>query len=50
MDETEVPPPRVSPEPGSIMMLLIILVLSIGLDFWWKRGSVGRVTHVHVGH
>jgi amino acid transporter len=37
-------------EPASIAMLLIILGLSVALDFWWKRGRTGRVTHVQAGH
>jgi amino acid transporter len=37
-------------EPASIAMLLIILVLSFALDFWWKRASAGRVIHAQVGH
>jgi hypothetical protein len=35
---------------ASIAMLLIILVLSIALEVWWKRASAGRVTPVRVGH
>jgi hypothetical protein len=31
-------------------MLLIILALSIGLDFWWKRANADRASHVQAGH
>jgi hypothetical protein len=37
-------------EPASIAMLLIILVVSVALDFWWKRASAGWVTYVQVGN
>jgi len=29
-------------EPASIVTLLAVLVLSIGLDVWWKRVRAGR--------
>jgi hypothetical protein len=35
---------------ASIAMLLIILVLSIALEVWWKRASADWVTPVRVGH
>jgi hypothetical protein len=28
-------------EPASIATLLCVLLLSIGLDYWWKRGRSG---------
>ena len=38
-------------EPASIVTLLAILVLSIGLDYGWKRGHhPGSPVHVQVGH
>jgi len=37
-------------EPASIVTLLIILALSIGLDYWWKRSSAGKAPHVQVAH
>lgn len=37
-------------EPASIAMLLIILALSIALDFWWKQARHGRVSQVQVSH
>src|SRR5215472_15029857 len=37
-------------EPASIVMLLVILVLSIGLDYWWKRSRTGKAGHVQVAH
>ncbi len=37
-------------EPASIVTLLAILVLSIGLDYGWKRGHhPGSPVHVQVG-
>ena len=35
-------------EPASIATLVIILVLSIGLDYLWKRSSAGKAKHVQV--
>jgi phosphatidylserine synthase len=35
-------------EPASIVMLLVILVLSIGLDYWWKRSRTGKAGPVQV--
>ena len=38
-------------EPASIATLLIILVLSIGLDYGWKRSHHSNDPgHVQVGH
>jgi hypothetical protein len=37
-------------EPASIVTLLVILVLSIGLDYWWKRARTGKAGHVRVAH
>jgi amino acid transporter len=37
-------------EPASIVTLLAILVLSVGLDFGWKRVHAGRASDVRVGH
>ena len=40
-------------EPASIVTLLVILVLSVGLDFGWKRVRAGRArptSEVQVGH
>ena len=38
-------------EPASIVMLLAILVLSIGLDYGWKRGHhPSSPVHAQVGH
>jgi amino acid transporter len=37
-------------EPASMVTLGIILVLSAGLDFGWKRVRGGRTAHVQVGH
>jgi hypothetical protein len=37
-------------EPAAIAALLAIFVLSIGLDFGWKRVRTGRTGHVQVGH
>ena len=36
-------------EPASIVTLLVILVLSVGLDFGWKRVRAGRKAQVQVG-
>jgi hypothetical protein len=35
-------------EPASIVTLVIILVLSIGLDYFWKRSRAGKAKHVQV--
>jgi len=35
-------------EPASIVALVVILVLSIALDYWWKRSRTSRAGHVHV--
>jgi hypothetical protein len=35
-------------EPASIAALLVILALSIALDFWWKRARAGRTKQVPV--
>ena len=35
-------------EPASMVALLVILVLSIGLDYWWKRSRTGRAGPVQV--
>jgi hypothetical protein len=40
----------VSDPPASIFTLVIILVLSIGLDYWWKRSSAGKAKQVQVAH
>jgi amino acid transporter len=37
-------------EPASIVALVVILVLSIGLDYLWKRSSAGKAKHVQVVH
>jgi len=42
-------------EPASIITLVGVLVLSIVLDFWWKRvrdsrASGGTISDVQVGH
>jgi len=37
-------------EPASIVTLLIILTLSIGLDYWWKNSSAGKAKQVQVAH
>jgi amino acid transporter len=37
-------------EPASMVTLGAILVVSIGLDFGWKRVRGGRTEHVQVGH
>src|SRR5689334_4798106 len=37
-------------EPASIVTLVIILVLSVGLDYWWKRSSAGQAKQVQVVH
>ena len=37
-------------EPASMVTLGVILVLSAGLDFGWKRVRGGRMAHVQVGH
>jgi len=36
-------------EPASIVTLLVILVLSIGLDYGWKRSRPSRPVPVQVG-
>src|SRR5215831_15024422 len=37
-------------EPASIVALVVILVLSIGLDLWWKRSRTGKAEQVQVAH
>ena len=37
-------------EPASIVALVVILVLSIGLDLWWKRSRTGKAEQVQVVH
>jgi len=37
-------------EPASIVTLLVILVLSIALDYRWKRARTGKAGHVQVAH
>jgi hypothetical protein len=42
-------------EPASIVTLLAVLVLSIGLDYWWKRvrdnrARGGTTSDVQVGN
>ncbi len=37
-------------EPASIVALLGVLLLSIGLDYGWKRIRAGRTGHVQVAH
>jgi amino acid transporter len=37
-------------EPASVVALLVIFVLSVGLDLGWKRSHTGRAKHVQVGH
>jgi hypothetical protein len=36
-------------EPASIITLAGILVLSIGLDYGWKRGHTGAPSQIQVG-
>jgi hypothetical protein len=36
-------------EPASIITLLVILVLSIGLDYGWKRSRPSRPVPIQVG-
>ena len=33
-------------EPASIVALVVILALSIGLDYGWKRSSAGKAEQV----
>src|SRR6516165_46873 len=35
-------------EPASIVALVVILALSIGLDYWWKRSSAGKAKQAQV--
>ena len=35
-------------EPASIVALVVILMLSIALDYWWKRSRTSRAGHVQV--
>ena len=35
-------------EPGSIVALVVILVLSIALDYWWKRSRTSRAGPIQV--
>jgi hypothetical protein len=37
-------------EPASIVTLLIILALSVALDFGWKRVHANRTKSVELGH
>jgi amino acid transporter len=37
-------------EPASIVTLLAVLVLSVGLDYGWKRGHPAGPVQVQVGH
>src|SRR5690349_13700391 len=37
-------------EPASIVALVVILGLSIALDYWWKRSRASRAGPVHVAH
>src|SRR6516165_9240790 len=37
-------------EPASMVALLVILVLSIALDYWWKRSRTSRAGRVQVAH
>jgi len=37
-------------EPASIITLLGVLLLSIGLDYGWKRTRAGRTGPVQVAH
>ena len=37
-------------EPASMVMLLVILVLSVALDFGWKRVHANRTRDVQLGH
>jgi hypothetical protein len=36
-------------EPASIVTLAGILVLSVALDFGWKRARAGHLSHAQVG-
>ena len=37
-------------EPASIVALVVILGLSIALDYWWKRSRTSRAGPVQVAH
>ena len=37
-------------EPASIIALVVILGLSIALDYWWKRSRTSRAGRVQVAH
>jgi amino acid transporter len=37
-------------EPASIVALVVILGLSIALDYWWKRARTSRAGRVQVAH
>ena len=37
-------------EPASIVALVVILGLSIALDYWWKRSRASSAGHVQVAH
>jgi hypothetical protein len=37
-------------EPASMVALLVILVLSVALDFGWKRVRDNRTKSVQLGH
>jgi len=37
-------------EPVTIVALVVILALSIGLDYWLKRSSAGKAKQVQVVH
>ena len=37
-------------EPASVVTLLVIVVLSIALDYWWKRARTSRAGRVQVAH
>ena len=35
-------------EPASIVALVVILGLSIALDYWWKRARTAGAKHVQI--
>jgi len=37
-------------ESASIVTLVVILVVSIALDYWWKRSRTSRAGHIQVAH
>ena len=37
-------------EPASIVALVVILVLSIALDLWWKRSRTSKAEQIQIAH